>query len=69
MTSAYKMNDTFRQGFCGACGIYDINQYFAVKDNFIKYNEKFITLREVLADALDFHVNIRFSDRIMLTYA
>lgn len=56
------MNDTFRQGLCGACGIYDINQYFSVKDNFITYNDKFITLREVLADALDFHVNI---DRII----
>lgn len=52
-----KVSDTFEQSTCGVCGCCEINQYFTINDNFIEYSGVFLSLREVLKEALDLRVS------------
>lgn len=53
-----KVSDTFEQSTCGVCGCCEINQYFTINDNFIEYSGIFLSLREVLKEALDLRVSL-----------
>lgn len=52
-----RVSDKFDQSTCGVCGDCEINQYFAINENFIEYQGTFYSLREILSSALDFQVN------------
>ena len=52
-----KVSDVFEKSACGVCGCEEINQYFSVNENFIEYGGVFLSLREILRDALDVRVN------------
>lgn len=55
-----RVSDKFDQSTCGVCGDCEINQYFAINENFIEYQGTFYSLREILSSALDFQVNSEF---------
>lgn len=53
-----EISDKFKQGFCGVCSDCEVNQYYSVDLSFIDFNGTFLSLREILIEALDLHVNI-----------
>ena len=59
-----RVSDKFDQSTCGVCGDCEINQYFAINENFIEYQGTFYSLREILSSALDFQVNSDFIEKI-----
>ena len=52
-----KISDTFELSNCGVCGCSEINQYFTINDNFIEYSGTFLSLKEILKEALDLRVS------------
>lgn len=60
-TKRSNISDTFVQSTCSVCGSSDINQYFSINDNFIEYCGVFYSFRDILAEALDFHVRTKLA--------
>lgn len=59
MSSVHEISEKFKQSFCGICSDCKINQYYSVDTSFIDYNGTYYSLREILIEALDLHVNMK----------
>lgn len=51
------ITDVYYKNTCSVCGNREINKYYKIDDNFIKYNDEYFPIREILSDALDLHVS------------